>query len=330
MSDTIPISAAADNADNPVRAVALIAFSISLFSIQDVIIRSLGGAYPVFEILIIRAIIVVAITLIFLGARGQLGLLKTRRLFLLSVRAMLIFFSFVLYYLAMVSIPMAAAVSIYYSSPLILTGLAAVFASETVGIRRWSAVVVGLIGVVIIMRPGAEAIDPAALLALAGAIVYAIFNLLTRRLARTENAWAMSFSANVIGYIIIAGGVALVFGTGVYANESHPALGFLTRAWVMPTWPDFGLIFVTSVIATVGFYGLAEGYRTAPSSLAAPFEYLMIPWSVLWGFIFWAEMPHWMTWIGLMLVLGSGIYVIYRERAVGDRVLTSKATRMRP
>lgn len=334
MNSASPSPASSDNHDNPVRAVTLIAFAISIFSIQDVIVRYLGDVYPITQLLIIRAIVVIALTVLFLGMRGKLWMLKSQRPFLLFVRAILIFISFLLYYLALVSIPMAAAVTIYYVAPLILTGLAAVFASEVVGVRRWTAVVIGLLGVIVIMRPGAESIDPAALLALAlalaGAFVYAVFNLLTRQMAKTENAWALAFSSNLIGYFVIAGLVGLIFGSGHFANESHPALGFMTRAWIVPSWTDLGLIATTGVIATAGFYCLAEGYRTAPSSLAAPFEYLIIPWSAFWGFLLWSEVPHWMTGIGILMILGSGFYIIYRERKVGDRILTSRSTRMRP
>ena len=316
--------------DNPVRAVLLIAFAVSIFSVQDVIVRLVSGDYPLTQILVLRAVVVISLTVAFLAARGQIGLLRPNRIGLLIVRAVLIFFSFALYYLALVSIPMAAAVSIYFVAPLVLTGMAAIFGKETVGVRRWTAVIIGLVGVIVIMRPGLDTIDPAALLALAGAFVYAAFNMLTRRLARTENAWALSFSSNLIGYFFIAGALSLLFGSGGMADESHPAVAFMTRPWIVPTLFDGVLIAVTGVIATVGFYCLTEGYRTAPSSLAAPFEYLIIPWSALWGFVFWMEIPHWTTLIGISLILGSGLYVIFREQIVGQRVVISRVTRMRP
>ncbi|MEQ8664540.1 MAG: EamA family transporter [Rhodospirillales bacterium] len=316
--------------DTPVRAVLLIVFAISIFSVQDVILRLMSGDYPLLQILVLRAVVVIVLMAGFLWMRGSLGVLRPTRIGLLTVRAFLVFLSFVFYYLALVSIPMAAAVAIYFVAPLILTGMAAALRLEEVGIRRWMAVGVGLVGVIVIMRPGMDSIDPAALLALAGAFVYAGFNLMTRRLGRTENAWILSFSHNLIGYLVIAGVVGGFLGTGAYQNESHPALGFLTRPWVIPALTDLGLIALTGLIASVGFYCLTEGYRSAPSSLAAPFEYVMIPWAVLWGLLIWDEVPHPMTWLGMALILGSGLYVIYRERNAGQRIVTRRFTRWRP
>lgn len=314
---------------SPVKAVLWIVFGISLFSVQDVIIRGFSGELPLMQVLFMRGILVVAFTLLFLKFRGELHLLRITRKGLVAFRAFMVFFSFTLYYLALASIPMAAAVSIYYVAPLILTGLAAVFGKETVGARRWTAVIIGLLGVIVIMRPGAEAIDPAAALALIGAASYAVFNLLTRQLASTENSWGLSFSHNV-GYVAFSGIVGLAIGDGAWANDGHPALSFMTMGWVMPTAMDGLLIFVIAMIATVGFYGLTEGYRTAPSSVVAPFEYVIIPWSVFWGLVIWSETPHWMTWVGTAMILGSGLYVIYRERVRGQRVVTRRFTRWRP
>lgn len=328
MAETLGSSGTADER-SPAYALGLIVFATSIFSVQDVIIRLLGGSYPLMQLLFLRGILVIALMIGFLAVRGALTRLRPTRAGLLALRAILVYLSFTLYYLALISIPIAASTAIYYVAPLILTGLAAFIGKEHVGPLRWSAVGVGLIGVIVIMRPGADAIDPAAFLALGGAFCYACFNLMTRRLSATESVWSLSFSHN-LGYVLISGLLGLALGSGSFAADGHPAIGFMTRAWIVPTPVDGLLIAATGVIATVGFLCLTEGYRSAPSSLAAPFEYVIIPWSVFWGLVIWNETPHAMTWIGIVLVIGSGLFVIYRERKRGQRVVTRRFTRWRP
>lgn len=321
-------SASSHDGDSPVRAVLLVVFSVTIFSFQDVIFRWLSGDYPVFEIALIRSSVCVPLLVGYLAVRGRLSQLKVTRLGLVAVRAVLLFLSYTAYYLALVSIPMGSAVAIYFVSPLILTALAVMFLGEHVGLRRWCAVLIGFAGMALIMRPGSETFEPAALIALGGALVYAVFNMMTRKLAKTENAWVLA-TTSMIGYFVCSAIVGLLVGDGAHADESHPALGFMLRAWIVPSAGDLALMALCGVIAAVGFLAVSEGYRTAPSSVVAPFEYLYIPYAIFWGMVFWGEMPALLSWAGVALILGSGFYVMWRENVRKQKIVTRWSLRPR-
>jgi drug/metabolite transporter (DMT)-like permease len=159
------------------------------------------------------------------------------------------------------------------------------------------------------LQPGSGVFEPAALLSLLSALMYAAAMLMTRKLGVGEAASVMSFYQNTVvllGALAIAG---VSYGTGVH-SASHPSVAFLVRAWEMPTLRDFLLMGFCGVVAASGMFFLSQAYRIARASSVTAFEYTGILWAPLWGFLFFAEVPRLTTLAGAAMVVGAGLVAL--------------------
>ncbi|MEM7223825.1 MAG: DMT family transporter [Pseudomonadota bacterium] len=303
----------------PYKGIAYLVFGLSIFTLQDVIVRLLSDGYPVHQIVLLRSLFTLGPALLIVWLEGGFRLLKTRRPVMQALRGSLMFISFGSYYLALTAMPLADAVTLFYSCPLFVTLLAVPLLKEKVGARRLMAVLVGFSGIVVVAQPSPEGFEPAMLLALLAALSYGLSSIMTRKLSSTEAGSTLAFYTTVT-YLFASALFALVLGDGRYATGGHPSSEFLLRAWAVPSLHDFGLMALCGLIAAVGFYCLSQAYRIASVSAVAPFEYCSMPWAVLWGYLFWAEVPSSTTLTGLSLVAGAGLYIIHREGVRGRRV----------
>jgi S-adenosylmethionine uptake transporter len=314
--------------DHPVKGIACILTGVSVFSIQDVAIKLLSGGYPVFEIVFVRSLVALPPLVAIAALTGSLGSLRTGRPLVHLLRGLTMFVAYGCYYLSLAALSLAETVSLYFSAPLFLTALSAPLLGERVGLRRWAAVAAGFLGVLIMMRPEAGPATLAAFLAVGAAFAYALSAIMSRRLGATESGVAMAFTASLV-YIGAAAAMGLVWGEGRVPAGDNPSLAFLLRAWHWPSGHDFGLMAFCGLIAAVGFYFLAQAYRLAPAATVAPFEYVALPWAVLWGYLFWDDLPERRLAVGIALVIGSGLYVLRREALRGRRVAAGRALRPR-
>ena len=314
--------------DAPGRGIFLIAAGIAIFSIQDIIIRTLGSTYPALEIMFIRGFVAMIFIGLMVYMDGGFSTLRVRRPVLNIVRGLLQVVSYTAYYMAMAAMPIAEVTAIFFVSPLFVTLLSTVFLGEAVGIRRWSAMLVGFAGVVIIVRPGSGLLDPAALLPLIAAGTYATSVIITRRIGKTQTGSSLAFIA-MMTFVTVSGLGGLAFGDGSLATDSHPSLAFLLRAWTVPHGSDLAMIAACGLIAAFGFYCLAQGYRIAPASLVAPFEFVAMPLAVMWGVVVWAEYPPVSTIAGIGLIIASGLYVLNREAVRERPISTGRGIRLR-
>jgi drug/metabolite transporter (DMT)-like permease len=215
--------------------------------------------------------------------------------------------------MGLAALPLADVESLRFSGPLIITLLSVVMLGEQVGPRRWLALAVGFAGVLLIVRPGAATFNMGSIFILISVLFYALNVMLTRRLRTTDSSATMAYYSSLV-YLIAAfvlAPLAVVVGEPAGA---HPSVAFLFRSWVMPTWVDGAIMLGLGLVWAGGMYCMARAYSLALASVAAPFEYLSMPINVLWGLVFWREIPTWTTIAGALLTLSSGLYVLYRER----------------
>lgn len=285
---------------------------IAVFSVQDLILKLLSGAYPLYEAMILRSLTAAPLLLLLAHLNGGIGTLWTPGWRRMLLRGFLLFASYAAFYLAIASLPLATTIALFFTAPLFITVLSVPLLGEHVGPRRWFAVLVGFAGVIFMVRPGSDVFDWAALLALVAGLAYAVSMVTARRMGTTETAPALAFWGNV-AFLACALVLAAVFASGDYAGESHPSLGFLTRGWVTPTLRDLGLMMLCGFIAAAGLTLLTQAYRMSPSSVVAPFEYSAMIWGVLWGWLFWGQLPDAEGWTGIVIIVSAGLYVLYRE-----------------
>ena len=223
----------------------------------------------------------------------------------------------VTFFVGLAAMPLADAVAVAFVSPLVVTLLSIFFLGEKVGPRRWAAVIVGMVGVIIMLRPGAGVIQPAALLVLVSAVLYASGNLLARQMGGTESAMTLSFYVQS-GFIVVSIAMGLWIGDGHLAS-GDPLWGFLFRPWIWPPLDDWPIFLATGLSVAIGGLMVAQAYRTAEAGLVAPFEYVGMPMAILWGAADLRHLPRSAAWVGIALICGSGLYVIWRETACAKR-----------
>ena len=177
---------------------------------------------------------------------------------------------------------------------------------------------VGLIGVVVMVRPGTAAFQPAALLVLASAALYAGMHMFTRRMGGTEQAVTFAFWVQVC-FFVTSAGVGLAFGDGRFAGGTDPSWEFLLRAWVVPPAADWPLIAAIGVASGQGGYFVAQAYRLLDAGLAAPFEYVALPLAVGWGYALFDEVPDAWSRTGIALIMGAGLFMMAREAQLARR-----------
>jgi drug/metabolite transporter (DMT)-like permease len=283
---------------------------IAVFSVQDVILKLLSGDYPLYQAMIIRSLTALPLhALIVLWLDGRLSTIVSANWPWMLARGVLNFVAYTAYYLGLAAMPLADTVALFFTAPLFITIVAVMFLGERLTVATVFALGLAFAGVILIVRPGDGLFEPAALLPIVGALGYALSMLAARVLGRTETSAAMAFWGNVT-FLAAALVLAVLFAGGAHDNATHPSLAFLTRGWQPMPLRDLGLFVMCGVIAAVGLSLLTHAYRIAPSTVLAPFEYSFILWGVLWGWMFWDQLPATLAYAGIALLIGAGIIVV--------------------
>lgn len=222
-----------------------------------------------------------------------------------AARGTLLAATTLLFFAAVRVLPLADAISIFFVEPLILTLLSAILLGESIGWRRLSAVVVGFLGALIIVRPSYAIFGVNALLPLAAAFSFALYLILTRRIATREHPTTMQFHAGFYGFVVMSSGLAAGWAFEIAA---------LTPVW--PTPREGLLLALVGVAATIGHQMVVHAFRRAEAGILAPFQYLEIVGATTYGYILFGDFPDPITWLGIAIIIGSGIYVFHRERAL--------------
>jgi drug/metabolite transporter (DMT)-like permease len=295
-----------------IRGVGFLVLSLLTFSLQDIAVKWMGGDYPVSEIVLFRSIVALPVALLFARAEGQRGLPTSRRRTPECVRGLCLFLSFTTYMMGLAALPLADIAAIRFSGPLMITILSVVFLGERVEPRRWFALMVGFIGVLLIAQVGSANFNLGSIFVLVSVLFYALSVLITRQLRTVDSSATMAYYSSLV-YIV--GTVVMVPLTlGVGEIQIHPSIAFLFRAWQMPTPIDWAIMSGLGLVWASGMYLMARAYSLAQASVVAPFEYATLPINAMWGFVLWQELPTATTWIGALLTVFSGIYIVYREQ----------------
>jgi drug/metabolite transporter (DMT)-like permease len=282
--------------DRPLRGIALMLAALAFFSCSDAASKLMTASLPAVEVAWLRYC---AFTLLMLGTAaftGRAQALRSRKPVLQVLRALGVLGSSIFFIMGLAFLPMAEATAIAFVSPMLVTALSIPILGEVVGWRRWSAVAVGLIGVLIVVRPGAGAFDPAALFPVLSAFSWAVALVVTRKMSGSESSLVSLTYAAVVGLLVTS---ALVPFT-----------------WVTPGWREMGLGLVTGVASTIAQWLVVLAFQQARASVLAPFSYSQLVWSGLLGLLIFGSVPDRWTMAGAAVIIASGLYTANRERTV--------------
>ncbi|MDD9929310.1 MAG: DMT family transporter [Rhodospirillaceae bacterium] len=265
-----------------------------LLTTSDGFVKWLTDGYPVTQIIVIRGAFILLPMVLLAWRLGKLDTLRVRRPGWQLLRALLFTASVFLFLNGLRFNPLAINTAIAFASPLIITALAVPLLGETIGWRRWAAVLVGFGGVLAIVRPFGEAINLYALLPLACAVTGAFQDIITRRISDTESALSVLLCSTIV--TMIAAACFMFDGT-----------------WRMPDAVDFGLLVMTGLLSGAAHYLLIETFVRAEAAVVVPFRYTALVWGLAIGFVVWGDIPSGLDWLGILLIVGSGIYIVHRE-----------------
>jgi len=280
------------------RGIGLYTAAILLLSVMDALIKWTTDHYPVVQIVAFRSVIGLLPILVVLAWRRRFHELRTRRPLIHVVRGVIGVSAGFCFFYAFKTLPLVDAYAIAFASPLFITALSVPVLGEAVGPRRWTAVAVGFVGILVILRPGIEGIDQfltlGGLAALAGTFLFALSVLLIRRFGRTETSAAMVLWSGITG-AVIASVVSL-------------------PDFVAPDALGWGLMGSIGLLGGVATIMLTEAFRTARPAVLAPFEYTAMIWAVIFGLTIWGDVPDIWVGVGSAIVIAAGLYILHRER----------------
>ena len=296
-----------------IRGVGFLVLGMLIFSLQDIAVKWIGGDYSVLEIVTFRSLIALPLTLLFFRYEGGQGLPTTQRHKLEYVRGLFYFLSYTTHFMGLAALPLAEIAAIKFSGPLMITLLSVVILGEKVGPRRWLALLVGFMGVLLIVRPGLAGFNMGSIFILVSVLFYALAAILTRKLQTTDSSATMAYYSSLVYLTATFILAPLIIFVGDIPN-AHPSIAFLFHAWTMPSLLDWVIMSGLGLVWAGGMYCLARAYSLALASIMAPFEYMALPINIMWGFVIWQEIPTLTTLAGAFLTLFSGMYILYRER----------------
>ena len=279
--------------DNQSRAIILMVLGVGCLSVNDALIKWLSSGLGVGQILGLRGILVIALYGTFIGHFKGFSAFRMANPKAHILRGGLLVISAYTFVTGLSLLPLADAFALSFAGPLFMVVMAIVFLGEKVGWRRWVAVSIGFLAVLIMLQPGSAAFQLAALLPLIAALSGAARDAFTRRMAAAETTHSILLSGTAA--VTLGGFASLPFG------------------WVMPSWSDGGILLATAIMQCCAHYLMIEAFRYGETSLLAPFKYSGLVWGLVLGFLVWGEFPNTHILFGAAVIIASGIYIAHRE-----------------
>lgn len=287
------IAAADSGASDVRRGILWVLAAMLLFVSLDTTAKYLSQTLPVPQVVWARYT-AHALILVVLFAPRLPRLLKTQRLGLQLVRSFMLLSTTLLFFLGLSQVPLASASSIMFLTPIIVTALSVPLLKEQVGPRRWAGVLVGFLGAMIVIRPGADVLHSASMLIFAATFFNALFHITTRILGRTEDALT-----------------TLIYTAALGALISSLWVPFF---WAWPSLEEWALIGLLGILGAASQYGLIKAFEAAAPVVIAPFNYTTLIWATSYGYLLFGDLPDRWTLLGAAIIVASGLYIFYRER----------------
>lgn len=286
--------------DRPVAGIVLMIIAASLFAGLDTTAKYLGQSLNALDVVWLRYAFHAILVLVILRAWSHFDVFFTEKPLMHLLRGLHLLGATLFNFWALRYLQLAEASAIMFCGPLIVTALAGPLLGETIGLRRWIAVGVGFIGVLVVTRPGTGAMHWAVGLSGIAVVNYALYSILTRRMNKTESAESLILISSLIG-------------VGAMSPVAYSAVTSLS-GW---QWPLAALM---GFLGAAGHYALTIAHRVANASLLAPFIYTQMVWMVSLGYLVFGDTPDMMTIVGTLIIAAAGLYILHRERIRGQLV----------
>ena len=284
-----------DDRSARLAGIGLMLLSIFMFSFGDAMGKFMVATYSVGQLLWLRASAALLVLLPMVW-KSRADFLHLERPWLQLLRITLSTLEVAAFFLATVYLPLADVITYYLAGPIFVTAMSGLVLGEQIGWRRWTAILVGFCGVLIALRPSAQTISWPAMIALGGSLSFAVLMLITRSLRATPD---IVLATTQFGGTFILGAVLSPIG------------------WVTPSVGSLALFFTAGIISVAALLCVNRSLKLAPASVVVPYQYSMIVWAVIFGFVVFGDVPSWATIVGAAIIIAAGLYIFLREQQLG-------------
>jgi len=313
-------------AQNNPKGILFILLGMATFSIQDALIKFIYEDTALYELYFGRTFIALILLVVYLKFSKQEINLKTHYPFLTVIRVVCFFFGFSFFYISLTYMSLAMANALFFSSPFFVSILATIFLKEKVGIRRWISIFIGFLGVYIVLNPDFSDFDYMKLAPVACALCYAISMTITKITSDKDNVYTQMIHL-YFGALLISILFYIFTGKGQITNLSDPTFQFIFREWFTNPSYAWPFIIVMGCIGAFSFFFVFNAYSIASPSVVSLYEYSLIIWSILTGYILFNDVPTFRTFIGVSIIICSGIYIYLREKVKDQMIVTDTPNR---
>lgn len=294
------------------KGILCLVGALGALTLSDSIIKWLSPEMALHQITLLRSCFALLLVMVFVQLEGGLVTLHTRRPLLHLLRGSMLVLANMFFFVGLAAMPMAETVVLFYTAPLFICMLSQPVLGEKVGLRRWFVIGLGMIGAIIMLRPGSDVFQTVSLFPVMAALCYAAMTMMTRKLGLRESAGALTFYIQ-IAFIVISSLVGIVVGDGAYDIHDNSSLTFLLREWYWPSLVQWQLLLLCGLIVACGGYLMSQAYRLGEAPAVAPFEYASLPFALAVGYYLWGDWPDWPAFVGTGLIISSGLVVAYLE-----------------
>ena len=311
-----------NKAQNNPKGILFILIGMGFFSIQDALIKFVYNDAALYELYFGRTIAALFLLISFLKFSNKKINLKIYYPLLTFIRVICFFFGFSFFYISLTYMSLAMANALFFCCPFFVSILAVIFLKEKVGIRRWLAIATGFLGVFIVLDPDFSNFDYMKLAPIACALCYAISMTITKITSDKDNVYTQMLHL-YLGAIIISILFFIFTGKGQFNTFSDPTFQFIFREWFSNPGYSWPFIIAMGFISVLAFYFILNAYSIASPSVVSLYEYSLIVWAILTGYVLFDSIPTLKTLVGVSIIISAGVYIYLREK-VRDQLIVSE------
>ena len=306
--------------ENNSLAIFYIIAGMTVFSVQDTLVRILSSEVSILQIMFLRSVVGLSILFLYLKVRKIPIIFSSQYPVLTVIRAILFMFAFLFYYVGLAYLPYAVTTALFFTTPFFITILSKIFLKENIGFIRLLTIIFGFIGVVIIANPTVDSFNIFMIFPILCAFGYSASMIIIKMTSEKDSVYSQTFHV-YLATLLFAPLVTYLGSTFDSSIGYNKVLNFVFRSWELNLHTQYFLIFVIGVCVVAGFLLIFNAYRVGKPFVIAPFEYTILLWSIFYGWLIWDESVTARSWIGMAMIVAAGIYLFYRER-VNEQEIT--------
>jgi drug/metabolite transporter (DMT)-like permease len=306
--------------ENNSLAIFYIIAGMTVFSVQDTIVRILASEVSILQIMFLRSVVGLSVLFLYLKVRKIPIIFSSQYPVLTIIRAILFMFAFLFYYIGLAYLPYAVTTALFFTTPFFITILSKVFLKENIGIIRLLTIIFGFIGVVIIANPTFDSFNIFMIFPILCAFGYSASMIIIKMTSEKDSVYSQTFHV-YLSTLLFAPLVTYIGSTFDSSIGDNQVLNFVFRSWELNLHTQYFLIFVVGICVVAGFLLIFNAYRVGKPFVIAPFEYTILLWSIFYGWLIWDESVTVRSWVGMAMIVAAGIYLFYRER-VNEQEIT--------